>query len=290
MDQSSAVLRPDLLSPHVSSTRYIFLELNPRPGRGVTLALGGRELCNPDYRIDRKQYAYYVLEYVAEGEGSVSLDGREYPLGPGSFFITSPRTHCAMQANPERPMTKYFMSAAGRALESRLAAVNLAIGRVYRLATHGDVRNLYEELIREGSRTGERTREICALLFELLPLKVAEAVSAHARRLDLAHENFLRCRSMIDENAETLRSLEDIARMAALDPSSVCRLFRRFQGTSPYQYLLRRKMNMAAEYLMRSGGLVKEAAERVGFADPYHFSRCFKAVHGVAPRHLQRGF
>jgi len=24
----------------------------------------------------------------------------------------------------------------------------------------------------------------------------------------------------------------------------------------------------------------------VGFADPYHFSRCFKAVHGVAPRDL----
>ena len=32
--------------------------------------------------------------------------------------------------------------------------------------------------------------------------------------------------------------------------------------------------------------LVKEAAERVGFADPYHFSRAFKAVHGVAPRAL----
>jgi AraC-like DNA-binding protein len=70
--------------------------------------------------------------------------------------------------------------------------------------------------------------------------------------------------------------------------SSVCRLFRRFQGTSPYQYLLRRKMNLAAEFLIDQGGLVKEAALKVGFADPFHFSRCFKTVHGVAPSELQR--
>ena len=43
-----------------------------------------------------------------------------------------------------------------------------------------------------------------------------------------------------------------------------------------------------AEHLVENGGLVKEAAQRVGFADPYHFSRAFKAVHGVAPRALLR--
>lgn len=52
--------------------------------------------------------------------------------------------------------------------------------------------------------------------------------------------------------------------------------------------LTRRKMNLAAEFLLESGGLVKEAALRVGFADPYHFSRCFKSVHGVAPSDLLR--
>ena len=73
-----------------------------------------------------------------------------------------------------------------------------------------------------------------------------------------------------------------------MEASSVCRWFRRYQGTSPYQYLLRRKMNLAAEHLVENGGLVKEAAQRIGFADPYHFSRAFKAIHGVAPRALLR--
>ena len=51
---------------------------------------------------------------------------------------------------------------------------------------------------------------------------------------------------------------------------------------------LRRKMSLAAAHLVERGGLVKEAALRVGFTDPYHFSRCFKSVHGVAPRALLR--
>jgi AraC-like DNA-binding protein len=34
--------------------------------------------------------------------------------------------------------------------------------------------------------------------------------------------------------------------------------------------------------------LVKEAAAQVGFADQYHFSRCFKKVHRVAPKEFQK--
>jgi AraC-like DNA-binding protein len=45
-------------------------------------------------------------------------------------------------------------------------------------------------------------------------------------------------------------------------------------------------MTIAAEHLIEHGGLIKEVAARVGFDDPYHFSRAFKAVHGVAPRAL----
>ncbi len=31
-----------------------------------------------------------------------------------------------------------------------------------------------------------------------------------------------------------------------------------------------------------------QVAERVGFADPFHFSRVFKRMHGIAPAAFQR--
>jgi AraC-like DNA-binding protein len=42
-------------------------------------------------------------------------------------------------------------------------------------------------------------------------------------------------------------------------------------------------MNYAAARLQQSGSLVKQIAELVGFADPFHFSRVFKNVLGVSP-------
>jgi AraC-like DNA-binding protein len=45
-------------------------------------------------------------------------------------------------------------------------------------------------------------------------------------------------------------------------------------------------MNLAAEHLVEKGGLVKEVGQRLGFPDPFHFSRAFKSVHGVSPSAL----
>lgn len=280
--------RTALLSPQVSQSRYFFFHLGSKPTRPAGLAFGGREHCNPDYHLDRPGYAYHVLEYVAEGTGTVELNGQRYELVPGSIFASQPSMHCVLRTDAERPLLKYFLCASGRGFESRLKTRRIPIGRAVRVGAHGEIRNVFEQLIREGRQGGESTETVCGLLLEVLLLKIADAVSDHLRPADLARENFLRCKALIDAQAERIHSLDELAAASGLEASSVCRLFRRFQGTSPYQYLLRCKMNLAAEHLLGTGMLIKEAAQRVGFADAYHFSRCFKAVHGVSPRDLRK--
>jgi AraC-like DNA-binding protein len=65
-------------------------------------------------------------------------------------------------------------------------------------------------------------------------------------------------------------------------------LFRRYDHQSPYQYLLRLRMNLAAEQLHQPGALVKQVAEQTGFDDPFHFSRAFKSVFGLSPDAFRR--
>jgi len=47
-------------------------------------------------------------------------------------------------------------------------------------------------------------------------------------------------------------------------------------------------MNRAAEWLQQPGSLVKQVSERVGFRDPFHFSRMFKSVFGLPPEAFRR--
>jgi AraC-like DNA-binding protein len=193
-----------------------------------------------------------------------------------------------IRTDREKRMVKYFLCIANREAVRRLAHCGLGVGQVKTFVAHGEIRSVFEEMIREGRHSSVRAPQICAVLLDLLLLKIADANFTDARPSEPARENFVRCKALIDAQAERFASLQDVAAAASLDVSSICRLFRRFHGTSPYQYLLRRKMNLAAEFLVENGGLVKEAAMRVGFADPYHFSRCFKATHGVPPNELRR--
>lgn len=283
--------RPDaagLLSQQVTGARYFFLNLAPKRAETLALVMGGRERCNPDYAIVRRNFPFYVLEYVVSGRGTVKLDGKRYELRPGMMFAYAPTTRCEIRTEPSDPMVKYFLSVAGSEVPKRLKRCGVSPGRARQLAAHAEVTSVLEDLVREGQRSGGLARRIGAVLFELLLLKIEDTTSLAPHASEPAREAFLRCKALIDAQAERLMTLEEIARAAGVEASSVCRWFRRYQGTSPYQYLLRRKMNIAAEHLVENGGLVKEVAQRVGFADPYHFSRAFKSVHGVAPRALLR--
>lgn len=278
-----------LLSQQVSASRYFFLKLAPPRAARLAPVFGGCETCNADYLVRRSGFAYYGLEYVAAGAGAVQLNGRQHALGPGAVFAYAPETVCEIRTDPARPLVKYFLCLAGPEVPARLARAGVAPGQVRTLTAHAEARSAFEDLIREGRHHGRLAAQLAAVLTEVLLLKV-EGLTRRPTQSGVAAEDFfLRCKALIDARAEQLGTLEEIARAVGIEPSSVCRLFRRFQGTSPYQYLLRRKMILAAEFLFETGGLVKEAAQRVGFPDPYHFSRCFKAVHGVAPNQL-RGY
>ena len=277
-----------LLSQQVTGARYFFLNFAPRRTEPLALVMGGREHCNPDYAIMRRNFPFYVLEYVVSGRGTVKLDGRPHVLGPGMVFAYAPTMRCEMHTDPRDPMAKYFLAFAGAGVPVRLRRCGVLPGRARQLAAHAEVTSVLEDLVREGQRSGGLAGRICAALFELLLLKIEDTATLAPHASEPAREAFLRCKALIDAQAEGLGTLEEIARAAGVEASSVCRWFRRYQGTSPYQYLLRRKMNIAAEHLIENGSLVKEAAGRIGFTDPYHFSRAFKAVHGVAPRDLLR--
>jgi AraC-like DNA-binding protein len=288
MDKIGQKSPRELLSQQVTGARYFFLNLAPPRGARTGPALGGRESCNPDYRVAREGYAYDGLEYVASGAGWVELDGRRHALGAGAVFAYGRATRCLIHTDPTRPLVKYFVCLGGAKAARRLTRAGVGPGTLRLLPAHAELRALFEELIHEGQKHGPLTQALCAARLEVLLLKIEEHVRQGARAEEPARERFLRCRALIEERAGEPATLEEIAAAAGLEVSSVCRLFRRYHDCSPYQHLLRRKMTLAAVHLIENGGLVKEAAQRVGFADAYHFSRCFKAVHGVPPRELLR--
>lgn len=280
--------RAAILSSQVRASRHFFLDLKHGARRDLTLAYGGYEQCNPDYLIQRDGFVYDVLELVAAGRGVVAMNGRTTQVQAGAAYLYGTDTRLEIRADPVEPMAKYFLCFTGAGARERLRLAGLTAGRVRRLAMFSEVQAVLEDLLREGRHQRRMAVRLCAALTEVLLLKIEELTHLTGRNSDVAEEQFLRCKGLIDAQTAQLGTLTQITALVGVEASHLCRLFRRYQGLSPYQYLLRRKMAAAAEHLMDASCLVKQAAERVGFTDPYHFSRCFRKAHGLPPREFQR--
>lgn len=279
-----------LLSTRIAGSRYVFPQLAPVRGARWTLALAGREECRPDYVVDRAEYPFHVLEFVVAGRGRVRIgDGRLQRVEAGSVFACPASAPAYIVTDAEAPLVKFFFALHGADVGARLKEAGIPFGSVRHIGAMPEAVATAEELVREGQRHHPAAPAICLKLLEIFLLRFqAAAAGRNAGGDDRARATFLRCKALIDERAESLQTLEHIAAEVHLAPATICRLFRRFQGVSPYQYLTRRKMTLAAQLLLEQGALVKEAAARVGFSDPYHFSRCFRGVHGVPPATLRK--
>ncbi len=92
----------------------------------------------------------------------------------------------------------------------------------------------------------------------------------------------------IETNLDEEYSLQAMADMANLSPRGFTRLFRQLMGTSPIDYLIRKRMERAAELLMDPKLGNNEVAHMVGLSDGNYLARQFRRIYGCSPRAYQR--
>ena len=91
-----------------------------------------------------------------------------------------------------------------------------------------------------------------------------------------------RARQFLDaERTRVVRSAE-LESITGLTRYDLARQFRIMFGTSPYRYLLMRRLEFARELIHRERPLVEVALD-TGFADQAHFTRAFRSAFGLTP-------
>jgi AraC-like DNA-binding protein len=281
--------QPDFFSAQISEAKRFYLDLNPPRSAALAVVCGGCEHCATDYEIHRRTFPYWSVEFVARGKGTLTLNGERTELMPGTLFSYGPGISQHIVSDPRERLVKYFVDFAGTEAEQLLKGNAPRPGGVIQTSAPSEVAALFDDLIRNGLHPTPYTARILAIEMELLVLKIAETAIPFGSAGTRAFATYERCREHIEANHRALRTVEEVAASCHVEQAYLCRLFRRFGHSSPYQYLMRLKMNRAADLLLNSGKLVKEVAEELGFADPYHFSRAFKKVHGLSPSQFLQG-
>lgn len=90
-------------------------------------------------------------------------------------------------------------------------------------------------------------------------------------------------RVYLQENYDKPVDFSALADSLAVSAPYLSKLFHEQTGSSPSRYLTDIRMRQARKLLMDTNLTVKEIAVRVGFPDPFHFSRSFRNAVGISP-------
>jgi AraC family transcriptional regulator len=129
---------------------------------------------------------------------------------------------------------------------------------------------------------------------EMAAVGVGEGLAAHLLR-EYGHRNSPagqrwlsasernRLVELIRDQLDARHSLGGLAGLVGMDVRRFTGAFQQAFGVSPWQYVLRARLDEAARRLLRSDDAVTEIALATGFATPSHFATAFARRFGVPP-------
>jgi AraC-like DNA-binding protein len=131
-------------------------------------------------------------------------------------------------------------------------------------------------------------RELEALEIDQVVLGISEALLSldpSARRASPGASCALmveRARQFLDAHFAEVVASETLEALTGIGRYTLARHFRALLGTSPYRYLVLRRLDHA-RLAMRGGASLADAALASGFADQSHMTRQFKQAFGISP-------
>lgn len=114
------------------------------------------------------------------------------------------------------------------------------------------------------------------------PAKASDRLGSLSR----AHEDL--AKSLLLENLDGNVSISAVAQMCNLSRGYFIRAFRETTGMTPYQWVLRERIDRARDLLRASNTPLAEVAIACGFADQSHFTRVFAGIVGTTPGNWRR--
>lgn len=97
-------------------------------------------------------------------------------------------------------------------------------------------------------------------------------------------------RDLLDSGAADGMSLEEIARHAGTNASTLQKQFRAICGMPVFAYLRRCRLLRARQALEREGRSIVEAAGIAGYTNPANFATAYRRQFGITPRQSRTGF
>jgi AraC-like DNA-binding protein len=255
----------------------------------------------------------YLLVFIKEGTGVFSLGNRSWVVKEGDLFWVPPNVPCSMDSRSDsmvcpfihfdlmyrNPESHWFFSIPENTVdlskwESLLhpplpqSSVFSELPGVFHPSQGAYICRLIEEICHDSAlmrpfhqveQSGRMYLLLSAVLRDFLcDSQVDDVLAGRLHRLPEYLRDNMAC--------ATVASCADFC---CLSESYFRKVFTRFYGTSPQEYLNKMRMRFATELMTDTSLSITAISSACGYLNPQNFSRMFAKTMGLSPRDYRRG-
>lgn len=243
----------------------------------------------------------WEIHYIPYGKGTVTLDHKTYPVGPGSFFINGPHMEHSQAPKQEDPMTEYciylkfdpknrpLLQKENPDFLNQFFLTDQFIG-VDKQNMHPLMQSLFREL--ENKSIGYHSL-LESLLTQLIVLSVRNLELPEnkepAAESSVADRSYLIIEESFLYEYQDL-TLEMLSSRLGLSHRQTERLLQKHYGKTFLQKKYEAKMSAALPLLKDRSHSITDISVMLGYSSVEHFSAAFRQYYGMSARQWRKSF
>ncbi|MCJ8014648.1 AraC family transcriptional regulator [Paenibacillus sp. KQZ6P-2] len=229
----------------------------------------------------------YILIYCMEGEGWYRLDGgRKQTIQQGHAVVIPANTPHEYASSEEHPWSIYWWHMKGEHVHAFFDGLGSTWDPIaLPIEKSRQVTELFHEgydLLEQGY-TLNHIIYVSQLACHLAAILRYSRMQPQAGGFQHSKQDITQTVRYMMDHLEGSVTLKELAAHANVSVPHFTQRFKEATGYSPIDYYLRLKIQLACRHLDLTGQSIKEISHRLGFQDPYYFSRLFKKIMGKPP-------
>lgn len=242
-----------------------------------------------DWSYGNHRFEQCKFYFITSGNCVIEIEKKRYDAQAGDWFFIPSGVEHRYHNEKNKPFAKYWMHFD---LYPSIDVFNvLQLPYVVKMPEKSKALRLfqrYAKLCKSDELTDKLEVKACLLCLLGEYIKAAQIGNVNvANRTEARLNELLR---FINENLDKPLSNELLAEKYFTHPNHFIRAFKEKTGFTPAKYVKAKRIEHAKRLLESTDLSILEITEKIGLADPTHFSKLFKEYYNASPTAYRRQF
>ena len=252
----------------------------------------GWEHCAPVHSFGPSSRNHYLFHYVISGSGTLMANDSKgitqtYEIKSGQGFLIFPKQITTYIADTEDPWEYTWLEFDGLRVKEALDLTDLSLDNpIYNAKSKYLSESMLNEMLYIVQHPNETPFHLIGHLFLFLDYLTRSSKSTRIVQTSKMSDFYIKeAINFIEQNFQNDISIEEIAEVCGINRSYLGKIFKKSVGKSPQEFLMNYRMVKATELLKLTDLSIADIGKAVSYENQLHFSRAFKTVLGISPRH-----